>query len=341
MAVRVANGEAIELYEVVELMAGCQCFFDLAALIARELKTVKDCLTLWGSIRDQFNELRGAWEGVPHGITVQSVRRISSKRTIPLVPRCDRQITSQFAMMQENLGGCTPRFRHPQLNIQHKKVMPSTSNLFDRWDGKRLSQLLALFVSIALTPSMLLAEDENHMNGRDKVHDPTGAWLVRFLDKGDVIPTREFILIVFHKGGTLTQDLQGESGFDPSAVPLPKTDANYNNNVISSPSSGVWQKTGWNTFAGTLLDIEYHNAFNPALNLPPDVSVLQFGKLQFTGRLIESGDRMELSEVLTHFNPDGTLIPNATRSFPANGVRIPLEILPKTSDTLPIPQPPQ
>jgi hypothetical protein len=49
-----------------------------------------------------------------------------------------------------------------------KKVMPSASNLFDRWGGKPLSQLLPLFVALALTPSMLLAEDEDHINGRDK-----------------------------------------------------------------------------------------------------------------------------------------------------------------------------
>jgi hypothetical protein len=106
------------------------------------------------------------------------------------------------------------------------------------------------------------------MNGRDKVHDPTGAWLVRFNNHDDPILNRNFFLIVFHKGGTLTQNTQGESGFDPSAVPLPLENKNSENNVISTPFSGVWQKTGWNTFAGTLLDIEYHNAFNPALTLP-------------------------------------------------------------------------
>jgi hypothetical protein len=219
-----------------------------------------------------------------------------------------------------------------------KKFVSSVSNLFDRCGGKRLSQLVALFVAIALTPSMLLAEDEDHINGRDKAHDPTGAWLVRFNHiLGDPIENRNFLLIVFHKGGTLTQNLQGESGFDPSAVPQ---GTGSENNVISSPSSGVWQKTGWNTFAGTLLDIEYHNAFNPALDLPPDVLLFQFTKEQITGRLTESGDQMVLQVQWTHFNSDGTR-KDDIQSFPANGVRIPLEILPNSAQTLPIPPPPQ
>ena len=215
--------------------------------------------------------------------------------------------------------------------------MPSASNLFDRWDGKRLSQLLALFVAIALTPSMLPAQEWDHINGRGKLHDPTGVWLLRLpIDAFK----REFLLVVFHQGGTLAGDFQGESAFDPSAVPLPPGDPSYNNNVISSPSSGVWQKTGWNTFAGMFLDMEYHNAFNPALSLPPDLSVFQFGKLQFTGRLSPSGDAMTFNALLKRYNPQGentfdTVFSNAT------GTRIPLEILPKTSDTLPIPPPPQ
>jgi hypothetical protein len=36
------------------------------------------------------------------------------------------------------------------------KVMPSVSILFGRWGGKRLSQPLALFVAIALAPSLAL-----------------------------------------------------------------------------------------------------------------------------------------------------------------------------------------
>jgi hypothetical protein len=65
MAARVANGEGVELFEIVEIMADCQCLYDLATLAARELKTVKDCLALWSSMRDQFSGMCQAWGGVP------------------------------------------------------------------------------------------------------------------------------------------------------------------------------------------------------------------------------------------------------------------------------------
>src|SRR5690348_12060156 len=120
--------------------------------------------------------------------------------------------------------------------------MPSPSNLFDRWGGKRLSPLLALFVTIALTPSVLVAQ----------VPDPTGAWLIR-TDIQVVNTPGVFLLTVFHQGGTLTQDIQGESAFDAHATIKPKEPFN----IITSPQSGVWQKTGFNTFATTLLAIEY------------------------------------------------------------------------------------
>ncbi len=197
------------------------------------------------------------------------------------------------------------------------------------------SVLLALLLALAVAAPVLHAPDWDHINGRDKVHDPTGVWFLRL----PIDPLqREFLLVVFHQGGTLTGDFQGESGFDPSAVPLPPTDPNYNNNVISSPLSGVWQKTGWNTFAGMVLDIEYHNAFNPALNLPPNVSVFQFAKFQFTGRLSQSGDAMTFNALLTRYNPQGEK--TSDMSFNGTGTRIPLEILPNTSDTLPLPSVP-
>jgi hypothetical protein len=44
-----------------------------------------------------------------------------------------------------------------------KNVVPSVSNLYDYWGGKRLSQLLALFVALAVTPPMLLAQEWDHL----------------------------------------------------------------------------------------------------------------------------------------------------------------------------------
>jgi hypothetical protein len=185
---------------------------------------------------------------------------------------------------------------------------------------QRLSQLLSLFVAIALTPSMLLADNEDHLNGRDKAHDPTGAWLVRNDEPGSL-----FILDVFHKDGTCTGDIQGASAFVPGGQPP--------SNVINSPESGVWQKTGWNTFAATFLSIEYQG--------DPNATFYQFDKVQLTGFLNESGDRMEITQAAISFydssgNQIGDTIQVPTKG---HGVRIPLEILPNTGHTLPIPTP--
>ena len=203
----------------------------------------------------------------------------------------------------------------------------------DLWGGKRLSQLLALFVAFTLVTQVLHAEDWRHLNRRDK-NDPTGVWYLRL--PPDPFQ-REFLLVVFHQGGTLTGDFQGASGFDPTAVFLPPEDPNFDNNVISTPFSGVWQKTGRNTIAGMFLDIEYHNAIT---NGVPTLTVLQFVKFQFTGTLSRSGDEMTFTALLTRYNPEGKEFSHM--DFPnGTGTRIPLEILPKTSDTLPLPPPPQ
>jgi len=105
--------------------------------------------------------------------------------------------------------------------------------------------------------------------------------------------------------------------------------------IIVTPQSGVWQKTGAKTFAVTFISLEYQG--NP--QLPPNASIYQIDKSQLTGVLNESGGQMQLTALTTIFNPDGT---QKAGPFPdtANGVRIPLEILPDTSHSLPIPPQP-
>lgn len=201
--------------------------------------------------------------------------------------------------------------------------MPSLSRLDNCRSGKSGSRLLALFLALAVAASTLFAQERN----QDKRNDPTGAWLIR--GSGG-----QFILTVFHKGGTLTGDTQGESAFDPSAVNPPKPPSN----VINSPESGVWQKTGWNTFAATFLTMEYQV---DASTNPPSAPLFQFDKVQFTGVLNESGARMELTALVTFFDANGNqLDPKEGIRDKANGIRIPLEILPHTSHSLPIPTPP-
>jgi hypothetical protein len=207
--------------------------------------------------------------------------------------------------------------------------MFSLSTLNDRRDGKCLLGLLALLLTLAIPAPTLLSQESDHINGPDKAHDPTGAWLL----KGDAEGS-PFILTVFHKGGTLTGDLQGESAFDPSAVNPPKPPSN----VINSPESGVWQKTGWNTFAVTFLTMEYQ--VDTSTN-PPSAPLFQFDKVQFTGFLKNFGDRMDITAaVITNFDPKGKVIGGPNKfTTKVHGVRIPLEVLPSTSLCLPIPQP--
>jgi hypothetical protein len=185
---------------------------------------------------------------------------------------------------------------------------------------KYLMRLLALLLLLAAAPPMLFAQEWDHLNGRDKVHDPIGAWLIKNDNDGPNPPV--FILNVFHQGGTLTGDLQGEGAFVPGVKP-PES-------VINSPESGVWQKTGWNTFAVTFLTMEYDSN-------PPSL-LFHFDKVQYTGFLYESGDRMEITElVITNYDPKGVMIGQPNRlPFKFHGARIPLELLPSTAPCLPI-----
>jgi hypothetical protein len=79
-AQRVANGEATELFEIIELMAACRCLYDLATLASRELTTIQDCLALWSSMRDQFSGMCHAWEGIPMNGEATSVHRAELRR---------------------------------------------------------------------------------------------------------------------------------------------------------------------------------------------------------------------------------------------------------------------
>jgi hypothetical protein len=224
--------------------------------------------------------------------------------------------------------------------------MPSFYNLSDRRGGKVLMaapvqdsdsermaernpgisftflcQTLSLLIALAVGPTVVFAQERGHDQDADHerhANDPTGAWLIRN-SKG------LFVLTVFHKGGTLTEDVEGESAFIPGPQPP--------SNVITTPESGVWQKTGAKTFAATFLAIEYQ------VN-PHNTTLFEFDKVQFTGVLNESGDEMKITALVTLFNADGS---QKGDSFPdtANGVRIPLEVLPSTTHSLRIPQQPQ
>jgi hypothetical protein len=172
---------------------------------------------------------------------------------------------------------------------------------------------------------------------RAQVSDPTGAWLIRS-DIQIAATPGVFLLAAFHEGGTFTQNVQGENAFDPHATVKPKVPLN----IISSPQSGVWQKTGSNTFATTSLTIEYE-----VQTKPPAAPVFRFDITQYSGTIDNLTGEMQIDALITFFgldgkqqNPDGTPGTDGVK-FKATGVRIPLEILPNTLDSLPIPPIPQ
>jgi hypothetical protein len=186
--------------------------------------------------------------------------------------------------------------------------------------GKRLTVTSVLLLALASAAPLLKAQDWDQINGRDKVHDPTGAWLITA--GGD-----QFTLITFHRGGTVTEDIQGESAFDPASVnpPTPPGD------IQTSPQHGVWQKTGWKTFAATFVAIEAGNDAEHFISV-----FFRFDKGQLTGRLSESGDQMDVTFVFTFFDAAGNKIGEGG-SVNFKGVRVPLDILPHSADTLPVP----
>ena len=205
--------------------------------------------------------------------------------------------------------------------------MPLLFRLDNCRGGKASIRLLALSLVLAVAAPTLFAQESDHMDRRDKRNDPTGAWLIRNDAKDS-----PFILTVFHEGGTLTGDTQGENAFDPAATKPPSPPFN----VQETPESGVWKKTGRATFAVTLLTIE--SQVDTSTN-PPSAPLFQFDKIQFVGFLYDSGNRLETTAAtVTNFDQNGSIkgtpIVVPTK---AHGVRVPLEVLPFTSTTLSIP----
>jgi hypothetical protein len=100
--------------------------------------------------------------------------------------------------------------------------------------------------------------------------------------------------------------------------------------VITTPHSGVWQKTGFNTFAATFLIIEYQ-----VQTKPPSAPVFQLTKVQYFGTLNASADRMTLNVLGTNYDVNGN-VTDTFGPFKATGVRIPVETSQSTGN-LPVP----
>jgi hypothetical protein len=73
---------------------------------------------------------------------------------------------------------------------------------------------------------------------------------------------------------------------------------------------------------------------------PPAATFFQFDKYQYTGTLSESGDQMDLTLVVSIYNDHGQQT-GKQDEIKFKAARVPLEILPNTAITLPVPEPPQ
>jgi hypothetical protein len=123
-------------------------------------------------------------------------------------------------------------------------------NLYDRWDGKRLSRLLALLLVLAVAAPVLLAEDSNGdqdnprvgMLGEFKKKSLVGSWVETFTFVGG--PRDGFVgtaLVNYNSDGTLIGPQGGPITFDPDPTKA----------SITSEGTGSWTQTEWNTFVYT------------------------------------------------------------------------------------------
>jgi hypothetical protein len=145
-----------------------------------------------------------------------------------------------------------------------------------------LCRLLALLLTFAIVPTVAFAQEREHDRGR--ANDPTGVWLQPNV--------QQVILLTFHRDGTYSADVAGESAFVPG---------NHNPGFqITSPTHALWQKTGAKTLAGTSFAIQYND----------DGSFYGLLKVRVTGVLNDSGDQMDVTISGAVFDLNGNLIPN-------------------------------
>src|SRR5260370_34910498 len=95
-----------------------------------------------------------------------------------------------------------------QSNFTRRKVMVFFLKPYNRYRGKMLTVTSVLLLAFAVAAPVLRAQDWDQINGRDKLHDPTGAWLTTF-------GCQQFSLITFQKGEPLLAHINEEAAFHP------------------------------------------------------------------------------------------------------------------------------
>ena len=219
------------------------------------------------------------------------------------------------------MGATTPS---THFNHSMSKFMPSFSNLDARHGGKSLTvrsiqpthlvrprnavplfpvicRLFALL--LVVTPTAVFAGERDNDRGKDQERghaiDPTGVWLQPIVE--------QVILLTFNQDGTFLADFAGESAFVPNGTPPL--------NTLTTPSHGVWQKTGATTFAATSFAIIYDDKG----------SFLALAKNVFSGVLTDSNHLALTSVSSGQFNLNGDRIGEGGSLGTANWVRLRLE----------------
>jgi hypothetical protein len=142
--------------------------------------------------------------------------------------------------------------------------------------GKRLGQLVALFVAIALTPSTLLAQ--NNQDQRRFVDPIVGSWIIHVTVK-DPPPSFSFDnMAAFSEDGITTSSGPTPPGQDPT----------------ESTAYGVWKKMGPRTYFTKIVVVNSDGSIGTIMGtseLNGDVMRGTFqGKATLNGKLIPGSE---------------------------------------------------
>jgi hypothetical protein len=163
-----------------------------------------------------------------------------------------------------------------------------------RCGGRALIRLLALLLALAVTASVLLAQDGNQGRGRDhgfgKLDDLTGVWTQTPVGGGHTF------LETFRQDGTEIVDQQGAVLFD----------------VVQSTMQGYWKKIGLRTFISSCLQLEY--------NRDNDQTLYGTARVQCLYTLYPSGDQFNCRLVVKETLANGQV--NTFGPFQYHGVRL-------------------